>query len=143
MIGIWSTGAIIFSSKLAKRGSPGEYMGDFIDDLLHFLRMAAAQYIKLDYFGSVLLSQQFRAESINQLLPKFSILNDAYESASVRLPKVRPQGSLTISVLERIIKHSELEKPSELTAELMLYHLRKIWGAEINFDAFLLEIQRR
>jgi hypothetical protein len=92
-IGIWATGAIVFVSKLAKRGYPGEYMGDFVDDLLQFLRTVGS--------------------------------------------------SPTSSQLERTVSFAELQHPHELTAELIFYHLREIWAAEIDFEGFLLEIQRR
>jgi len=131
----------LFSS--LRRGYPGEYVGDLIDDLLQFMRAAAAGYAMLGYLGSFVLLHTLNAHSINSLLPKFANAAAEYPSQAIRFPASKPDGIGLLSAFRCEIDYHQLADPALLISELMLHQLRETWGADIDFSKLLLEIRAR
>lgn len=136
--GIWNSGAMVFVANLSRRGHPGEYVGDLIDDLLRFMGVAAEEYAVLGYAGSFVLLHTLRAGSV-VLLPRFA----DYQSQAVCLPALKPGGAAGMSDFRREMGCDELAHPAHLVSELMLHQLRETWEADIDFDKLLLEVRAR
>lgn len=143
MVGIWATGAVVFAANLSRRGAPGEYVGDFVDDLVHFFRVVAGEYAALNYLGPCLMAHTFRAQTFSNFLPYFGAANDHYLSQAIRLPTAKAADLPPQSDVQQEIDYGQLTDPSQLIAELVLQHLRETWGADIDFAKLLLEIKTR
>jgi hypothetical protein len=141
-LGIWNSGAMVFVANLSRRGYPGEYVGDLIDDLLGFMKVAAREYAALGYAGSFVLLHTLRPGPV-VLLPKFASAAADYPLQAVRLPASPPGGAVGMSEFRCEIDCDELADPTHLVSELMLHQLRETWEADIDFDKLLLEVRAR
>lgn len=142
-IGSWVDGGFLMAANLNRRGSPGEYVGDMLDDLYQSFRLAWAHFTALSHAGQCLVLHMMKINTLSQLLPLFEIAHGKYPVQGISLAQPRPNGRPAVTEFERLIGVRELEQPYRSVADIALQQLRESWGADVDLGKLTLEIRTR
>lgn len=138
-------GNLGFAANLSRRGSPGEWVGDPIDDLAFFCTFAYRFFDQHRYHGNLTVAHAMSCYSVT-FLPQFAVVNATYKSKAISFPPVKftQFGQKPEAAFRQIdVAWSSLKDPSETVAEIMLYQLRQLRQANIDYTKFVEEIRAR
>lgn len=123
-------GNLGFSANLSRRGSPGEWVGDPIDDLGFFCTFAYRFFNQHRYHGNLTLAHAMSCYSV-QFIPQFAVVNSTYKSQAVSFPGFASLPPPQTGFRQIDLTWSTLEDPSETIAQIMLYQLRELRQASV------------
>jgi len=140
----WRNGAIGFVGNLARRGLPGEFLGDICEDFQNLCRFARSFFREEEYFGPLVLAHELSCDSV-QFLPTFSwsdALGDEEMIEGIHFPQRKAPTFKSHSQFYEEIDFVTLENPENVVAETLLFQLQETCGASIMFDKFKVAIAR-
>ncbi len=136
---ISNSGAFGYVRNIDWHGSPGEPIGDVATDLLLFFRFGRKILEYMESFGRVFFADMLCIPS-TRFLPKFPEPMGVHEYddiVGVRFPDSRPEELPNKTEWKDDLDFHTLERPIELTTEILFDQLRASWGAAIHYDRLL------